>query len=157
WQSRVRRLDRKRRLIDIRLPNQMPSKIANVGDFAEDSRRQLVLNADAEVHRVRHLQIRIDRVYRIEWRKRRRLSATGIGQIAVPKWRGCRGGGKVQRRKDEVPLGPNKKHPDPASYRCLSIIGRRPGKADSWRNHMRVVIESARRSRRHREDVRAIS
>src|SRR5204863_10110830 len=73
---------RKGWLIEIRLPYQVPALITNIGRFDEEPMWQLALHAQAEVHRVGDIQIRVNRIDVSDQGIRGRRAARGIGDVA---------------------------------------------------------------------------
>ena len=63
----------------------MPALIANISSLNEEATRQLTLHAEAEVHRVGYLQVRVNGIDRAEQRVRRRRASRRIREVAVIK------------------------------------------------------------------------
>src|SRR5262245_53281893 len=109
----------------------MAALVADVGDFTEYSQRQFALHADAVVHCIRKLQIRIDRIDLSKGGHRRSGSAGDVRQIAVLELRAVGEGRDVYRRKDYVALGLVVVESETAANRRLVVTTRRVCKTDA--------------------------
>src|SRR5713226_219561 len=157
--SRQRRISGQRRERDriyIRLADQVPSLIADVGRLDEEAARQLPLHTQAEVHRIRYAEIRIYRADAAEWRQRRSRATRWIRDVAVLKLRLGNKRRQVNLRKNQVALDLVVEHAEAPTNGSLAVIERRVGKAKSRPQLVCRPIKATRCSGRNgREDSSA--